>query len=221
MDEWPPSVRVVFPDSSVKRIWHDACCYLDIPVFGYLMSKRNLVLALVVLVSSLSSAAFACSLAANAELMVDETLPTIVFQEFEANVAHIQRGGNTGSTCDGTGYVLLRIVDVDPEVGYTLEQTEGQAPKNLGQVLLPVIPNADGTLMMVWSDEISDEQPAVSFTVRITAVAPNGDTGPSRDVVISDPGVEGTGGCSATGHRDASLLGLMLFGLLFQWRRKD
>jgi MYXO-CTERM domain-containing protein len=182
------------------------------------MSKKLLILALLTTTLSLSSIAFACSLEGHQELGLDETLPAIIFEEFEATVDGIQRGANTGSSCDDLGSVAIKITEVDPEVGYTVELVEGNAPKNLGQHLKPVIPNSGGRLVLVWSDEISDEQPPVDFTLRVTAIAPNGDLGPSHEVVVSDPGSDG--GCSATGHQDASLLGLLMFGLLFQWRRK-
>ncbi len=182
------------------------------------MSKKASFLAVLLMTLSLSSAAFACSLAGYQELGMDSTLPGIVFQDFEATVQSIKRGANSGSSCDDLGWVVIKITDVDPEVGYTAELLDGSAPKNLGQFLTPVIPDQDGTLMLVWSDDSSDEQPPVDFSVRITAIAPNGDEGPNHDVVVTDPGTEA--GCSATGHQDASLLGLMVFGLLFHWRRK-
>ncbi len=114
---------------------------------------------------------------------------------------------------------MIEIDKVDPEVGYTVALESGTAPENLGQILMPVIPDEGGTLTLVWSDEISDEQPPVDFTLLVTAIAPNGDQGPTRQVVVSDPGSDG--GCSSTGHQDASLLGLIGFGMFFLWRRRE
>jgi len=182
------------------------------------MSKHILLAPFVAVILSFSSVGFACSLAGYQELNVDQTLPAIVFDDFDVNVQTIKRGSNSGSSCDDLGWVVIKIEEVDPEVGYTVELTSGTAPKNLGQHLVPVIPENDGTLTLAWSDEISDDQPPVDFTLRVTAIAPNGDPGPAHDVVVSDPGSDG--GCSSTGHQDASLLGLMIFGVVFYYRRK-
>lgn len=182
------------------------------------MPKKIFLLSALLSITCLSASAFSCSLAGHRELNLDQTLPAIIFEDFEVEVQSIKRGADSGSSCDDLGWVILGIVDVDPEVGYTVELTDGNAPKNLGQYLMPVIPESDGTLTLVWSENTSEDQPFLNFALRVTAIAPNGDTGPSHDVEVSHPGVDG--GCSAIGHQDASLLGLMVFGLLFQWRRK-
>ncbi len=182
------------------------------------MFKKFLLFVALAGILSASSSAFACDFEAAPKLSIDTTLPAIVFEEFDVKIAQIKRGEDSGNSCDDLGWVTLEIIDVDPEVGYTVALTDGSPPKDFGEYLAPVIPDEDGKLVLVWSEAVSEDQPPVNFTLRVTAIAPNGDAGPSHDVVVSHSGMDG--GCSAAGHQDAGLMGLAVFGLLFQWRRK-
>ena len=103
------------------------------------------------------------------------------------------------------------MTNPDDEVGYKIEVVDGDTPKNFGVPSTPVRP-VDSTMTLNWSDEPTEDKPAVDFTLRVTAVAPNGDLGPFEDVVVSDPGRDG--GCSTTGDGDISVISLFMFGLV-------
>lgn len=182
------------------------------------MLKNILFAPIVCLILSISSVSFACSLAGYQDFNVDPSLPAIVFEDFDVSVKSVKRGANSGSSCDDLGWVVIEIDKVDPEVGYKVEVVDGTTPENMGQILSPVIPDNDNTLLLVWSEDMSDEQPPLSFRLRVTAIGPNGDVGTTDDVFVSDPGNEG--GCSATGRRDVSLFGLFMFGLVVRLRRR-
>lgn len=177
---------------------------------------------IVAIITGLSSVGFACSSESNLEFKTDPTLPAITFQDFDVEVTGIMRGNNEEryDDCYVGGAVGLKIVPVDPEVGYIITLAKGPAPKSLGLFTSPRLPTeyGDGFFVM-WRDEESNDQPAVNFTLRVTAIGPNGEEGPSQDVMVSDPGSDD--GCSAAGHQDASLLGLFTFGMFFLWRRRE
>lgn len=159
----------------------------------------------------ISSTTFACSVASTPEFLTDGTLPAIEFSAFDVTVDAIKRGNDTGSSCDDLGWIDLQINNEDTQVGYKVELIDGVAPKNLGVPQTPVSA-IDSQITLIWSDEPTEEQPALDFTLRVTAIAPNGDEGPFEDVVVSDPGRDG--GCSTTGEGDISVVSLFMFGLV-------
>jgi hypothetical protein len=179
------------------------------------MLKHAVTALITVVALCLASIGFACTPFPIESFRTDSSLPAIVFEDFEVKVNSILRGDSLPTDCGSNAGVDLRIDPVDPEVGYTVTRVEGRAPQHLSvfsQALLP----RDGGIWISWTDELSDEQPPVDFTLRVTAIGPNGDKGPSRDVVVTDGSDEG---CSATGHQDVSVLGLLVLGLLLPFRQ--
>ncbi len=179
------------------------------------MFKHAVAALIMVVALCLASDGFACTPTPIEWFRTDSTLPAIVFEDFEVTANSILRGDSLPTTCDNNAGVDLRIDPVDPEVGYTVTRIEGRAPQRLSVFSQAFLPR-DGGIWVSWTDELSDKQPPVDFTLRVTAIGPNGDKGPSRDVVVTDGTDEG---CSATGHQDVSLLGLLVLGLLLPFRR--
>lgn len=172
------------------------------------------ILAATVIVGGMAAAGtgWACSLGGYQELVIDTTLPDITWTDFSVEVESIKRGANSGSSCDDLGWVALSLVDGPVGAGYTFEVVEGQAPKNFSERDSPILPEGK-QVTLVWSEDMSDDQPPLDFTLRVTPYAPNGEVGEFRDVVVAHPGVDG--GCSAAGTNDLSAFSLLIFGALF------
>lgn len=181
---------------------------------------KNSILAVMIfgVVIAAGSTSWACSLAGYQELMLDESLPGIVWTDFSFNVESIKRGANSGSSCDDLGWVVLKVTNGPAGAGYAFQVVDGNSPKNFSEREAPILPE-DNRVTLVWSEDMSDDQPPLNFTLRITPYAPNGEVGEYQDVVITHQGVDG--GCSATGSNNFSLFSLLLFGGLFVATRRQ
>lgn len=110
------------------------------------------------------------------------------------------------------------------EIGFRLELVSGALPSGLTLPTTAVRPSIADTLFLPWNDGAVDEQEAISFTLRITAVDRAGNVGPPTTITIVHPG--SSGGC-AIGGRGApkgdalTVLATILIVLLAAARRPN
>lgn len=121
-------------------------------------------------------------------------------------------GKQSGTSCDDIGTLTLHFApSADPDsdtsaVGYRLRVTGGALPPGLQLPSEPLVgmgvaPQSEGTLFLTWIDGASDDQESVDFSLTLTPVDADGNTGPTSPAVhVHDEGSSG-GGCNVHRHR--------------------
>jgi hypothetical protein len=164
--------------------------------------------------------ALACSFASQPDHVLDPlarasdstapTAPTVT-------VVKIQRGkapdtdfascSQSATSCDDLGSVDLQIAASDDQaptdsLGYQLVLTSGQLPSGM---TLPTgtVRAMAGHIYLHWTDDATEDQEAVAFSLTLRAVDLAGNAGPSTTMDIRDAG-SGDAGCGVGLRRPLS-----------------
>jgi hypothetical protein len=105
------------------------------------------------------------------------------------------------SSCDDIASIGLHFTAPDDDqtaaadLGYKIAAVSGTVPFQLDEnAVLAMVDGVNASLWLYWSDDASDTQEPIEFSLTLQAVDSDGNLGPVSDpIVISDPGYSDSG----------------------------
>lgn len=109
--------------------------------------------------------------------------------------------GSSTSSCDDIASIALHFTAPDDDqtaaadLGYEIAVVSGTAPFQLDEnAVLAMVDGVNATLWLYWSDEASDTQEPIEFSLTLQAVDSDGNLGAVSDpIMINDPGYSDSG----------------------------